>query len=105
MASNIVVFGLPETVEEKVTVKIGEVFDAVGEKPHFEAERIGKQREGATRPVLVKQMSGAVAAGIRRMAGKLKKSDSFRSVFISPDRTLMQRKEHKVCVEELRRRL
>ena len=82
-----------------------EVLEAVGENLHFEAERIRKQKEGATRPVLVKLRSGAVAAGIRRKTGELKKLDSFLSVFISPDRTLKQRKEHKDCVEELRRPL
>ena len=33
-----VVFGLSETVE-----KVGQVYDAVGEKPQFEADRIGKR--------------------------------------------------------------
>ena len=64
---------------------------------------MGMKREGVTRPVLVKLKSGVVV-GIRRNAGKLKKTDSFRTVYICPDRTLMQRKEHKECVAELRRR-
>ena len=101
---NVVVFGLTETSEEDVKNRVSEIQDAVGEKPQFEAERIGKVREGATRPVLVKLRSGAVAAGIRRKAGRLKNTDSFKSVFICPDRTMMQRKEHKECVAELRRR-
>ena len=54
---------------------------------------MGMKREGVTRPVLVKLKSGVVV-GIRRNAGKLKKTDSFRTVYICPDRTLMQRKEH-----------
>ena len=67
----------------------------MGEKPHFEAERIEVKREGVTRPVLVKLRSGVVAAGIRKNACKLKKTDSFRAVYICPDRTLMHRKEHR----------
>ena len=102
-ASNVVVFGLAEAAEEDVKGRVGEVLEAVGEKPHFEADRIGVKREGVTRPVLVKLRSGVVAAGIRRNAGKLKKTDLFRTVYICPDRTLMQRKEHKECVAELRR--
>ena len=62
-ASNVVLFGLSETVEENLKVEVEQVLDAVGEKPLFEAERIGKQRDGVTRPVLVKFLrSGAVAA-------------------------------------------
>ena len=34
-ASNIVVFGLPEAEDEKVTDSIGQVLDAVVEKAHF----------------------------------------------------------------------
>ena len=103
-AKNVVVFGLSETAEEDVKGRVGEILDAVGEKPHFEAERIGKARDGVMRPVLVKLRSGVVAAAIRKKAGKLKKTDSYSSVFICPDRTLMQRREHKDCVAELRRR-
>ena len=103
-ASNVVLFGLSESVEENLREEVGQVLDGVGEKPSFEAERIGKQREGATRPVLVKFRNGAVAAGILRRSGNLKKSDSCKSVYIAPDRTLLQRKEHQLCVAELRKR-
>ena len=58
----VVVFGQAETPEEDV--RVGEVLDAVGEKPQFVAERNGRVREGVTRPVLVKLKSGAAAAGI-----------------------------------------
>ena len=34
----------------------------------------------------------------------MKKTDLLKTVYICPDRTLMQRKEHKECVAELRRR-
>ena len=103
-ARNVVVFGLTETPEEDIKKNISEILDAVGEKPQFEAERIGRILEGVTRPVLVKLRSAAAATGIRRNAGRLKKTDLFRSVLVCPDRTLMQRKEHKECMAELRRR-
>ena len=47
---------------------------------------------------------GFVAAAIRKKARKLKKTNSYSLVFICPDRTLIQRMEHKDCVAELRRR-
>ena len=54
--------------------------------------------------VVATLMRGALAAAIKRKAGRLKKTYSFKSAFICPDRTMMQRKEHKECVAELRRR-
>ena len=103
-AKNLIVFGLPESAEEDLKESVSNVLDAVGEKPNFEVERVGKTREGKIRPVLVKLRSTAVAAQIRRKAGKLKKTEMFSSVFICPDRTQLQRREHKACVEELKKR-
>ena len=76
------VFGLTKTPEEDVSHRICGVLDSVGEKPQFVAERIGTVREGVARPVLVKLRKEAVAAGIRRKAGRLKKTDSFKTVII-----------------------
>ena len=103
-AANVVVFGLTESAGESVTERLDEILDCVGEKPPFEADRIGTKKEGAVRPVLVKFRSGAVASWIRRKAGALKSSEKFKSVYICPDRTILQRKEHRDCVQDLRKR-
>ena len=49
------------------------------------------------------QSSLSLTITLRMKAGRLKKTDSFKSVFICPDRTMMQIKEHKECVAKLRR--
>ena len=85
----------------------GNVFNS---KTHFEkytlvsGVTLAKQQLGTIRPIIVKLRSAIAASGILRKTGKLKRNDSTKSVYICPDRTLMQRKEHRECVEELRRR-
>ena len=69
---NVVVFGLTDTSEEDFNSRVSEILNAVGEKPQFEAEHIGRVREDVTRPVFAKLRTGAVAAGIRWKAGRLK---------------------------------
>ena len=105
-ANNVVIFGLPELESEAEDLKdaVSNVFDVLDVKPSFEVERIGKQQSGTIRPIIVKLRSAIAASGILRKTGKLKRNDSTKSVYICPDRTLMQRKEHRECVEELRRR-
>ena len=54
---NLVIFGLAEADGEKITAKVGEVFEALGEKPSVDAYRIGKKKscsEKACRPVFCK---------------------------------------------------
>ena len=43
-ASNVIVFGLTEAAEEDVKERVGEVLDVLGDKPHFDADRIGCKR-------------------------------------------------------------
>ena len=95
-ASNVIVFGLTEAAEEDVKERVGEVLDVLGEKPHFEADRIGVQREGATRPVIVKLTSGVDGGGgwDQEECGEVEENglvQDGKTVYICPDRTLMQR--------------
>ena len=50
-------------------------------KPQFEAERIGKFKEDVSRSIFIKLRTGTVAAGIRKKAGRLKKTESFKTVY------------------------
>ena len=85
---NLVIFGLAEEDGEKVTEKVGEVFEAVGEKPTVEACRIGKKKtnlENACRPVKVTVSSSLMVTQILTKARKLRLSEKFKTVFVSPD--------------------
>ena len=102
---SLMVFGLPEEDDEKICERISSVFEAIGEKPRFEACRLGKQKssdQDKVRPVKVTFSSATTVYQILKNAKNLKTSDSFQSVFISPDRSPDQRAKHRELVQQLR---
>ena len=53
---SLIIFGLPEEVDEKLCEKVSSVFEDIGEKPRVETCRLGKQKsniQGNARPVKV----------------------------------------------------
>ena len=56
-----------------MTESVGEMFQAIGEKPKFEAKRLGTVKEGQSRPRPVKVVfrSGAVTRTVLSKAPKL----------------------------------
>ena len=102
---NVVVFGLEEEAEEILSERVDEIFDELNVKPRFEAKRVGtKKPDDLKRPVLIVMKSAAVAREVVAKASKLRESDKFRGVFISPDRTMEQRIAQRDLVAELKRR-
>ena len=102
---SVIVFGLPESSDEQLCEKIGEVFQEIEEKPRIEASRLGKKSSSnpeTVRPVKVTLSSSLIATQILVKARNLRKADKFKSVFICPDRSLEQRVEHRKLVIELR---
>ena len=99
-------FGLPEVDSEDLGDRVGELFVQLqlGEKPHVETARIGNQKTGYIRPVRVTLRSRLVVAQILRKAGGLKKSENFKTVYLSPDRSPELRNEHRKLVIDLKRR-
>ena len=87
-----------------LTEKVSAVFQAVGEKPKFEAKRFGTVKPGQSRPVKAVFRTVTVAKSVLAKAPKLRDIDVYRKVFVSPDRTPGQRAEHRALVEELKRR-
>ena len=85
--------------------RVAEVFGVLGEKPKFDAARIGEVKAGAKkRPIKVKFRSSTVSRQVLSKAPKLRDSETFYSVCISPDRTPEQRVIHRDLVSELKRR-
>ena len=101
---NVLLFGLEETEGEKLGEKVSAVFQAVGEKPKFEAKRFGTAKPGQSRPVKAVFRNSTVAKSVLMKAPKLRDNEKYRIVFVSPDRTPGQRAEHRALVEELKRR-
>ena len=102
---NVVVFGLDEEAGEKVSEKVTELLGVLDEKPKFSAQRIGELKRGCTkRPVKITFRSNAVTRQVLGKAAKLRTSEKFGKVFISPDRTPNQRARQRDLVVELKKR-
>ncbi|KAL5256848.1 hypothetical protein ACHWQZ_G011945 [Mnemiopsis leidyi] len=85
---SVMVFGLEENKDEKLRDMV---------------TRIGSSTR-KTRPVKVTIGSSVIAREILRKSKQLKNTAKFKTVYISPDRTIEQREEHKTLVLELKRR-
>ena len=81
-------FGLKEEEgEEVISETIGEVFEALGEKPRPESVlRLGTKQKEQIRPVLIKFRTAAAAYGVLKKSQGLRKNDKFMRVYISADR-------------------
>lgn len=101
---SLMMFGLPEEVNEQLCDKVSEVFQELGEKPRLEASRLGTPSSGKVRPVKINVTSAATVHQILIKARNLNQSVKHKSVFISPDRTPAQRAEHRLLVVELKRK-
>ena len=102
---SLMVFGLPEEADEKLCDKVSSVFGAIDEKPRFEACRLGKQKssvQGVARPVKVTLSSTSTAHHILTKAKNLRHIDSYKTVFINPDRSPEQRVKHRELVQQLK---
>jgi len=89
----------PELVDNQIT----ELFHEIDEKPSFEAFRIGLQTEKEKiRPVKISLRNAETVHRILTKAKNLKNSEKYRKVYISPDRTLEERRKHKQLVAEMR---
>ena len=104
-SKNLIVFGLEEEEEEEVRARVSELFGTLGEKPRpEEVSRLGMKRSGHNRRVIVKLRTSAAAAGVLKKTQGLRNSEKFKTVFISPDRTLTQRAEHRKLVDQMKER-
>ena len=101
-SKNLMIFGLEEAADEDIHSTVKEVFMSIGEKPFFKAERIGKQQSSViSRPVKVVLDSSTTLTDLLRKSNELK-TTIFTNVYLTPDRTLEQRVEHRKLVAELR---
>jgi hypothetical protein len=105
---SLMVFGLAENNKENLSDKISAVFQDIGEKPRFEACRLGATSSGddkkKIRPVKVTVSSSMIASQILSKSRKLSKTVDHSSVFICPDRSPDQRAKHRELVLEMRAR-
>ena len=103
---NFLIFGLPEEKEEEqLEAQVSEVLETIGMKPKVEAQRIGRRKTaGSTRPVKVIATNSLVVDQILSNARNLRNSVKFRTVFLSQDRSVEQRKVRKDLVQDMKKR-
>ena len=104
---NLMIFGLTEETEEQLHDKVSNVLLELGEKPKIEVCRIGVEKSGTkqfARPVKVSVSSPTIVQQVLSKARKLRNSEQYGHVFISPDRTAEQRAEQKKLVQERKKK-
>ena len=106
-------FGLREEAEEDISGKVCDVLLQLNLKPKVDVPRIGSSVQSTSqdsanrrpRPVKVTVASSAIVKEVMSRAKHLKNCSGFRGVYISPDRSVEQRAEHRKLVSELKQRL
>ena len=100
------VFNLPDEDEEQLCSKVGEVLQELGVKPVIEANRLGTRSKDTdtARPVKVFLSSSVTVNQILAKAKRLRTSSKHKSVFICQDRSPTDRAQHKLLVEEMKKK-
>ena len=100
---NVVVFGVSEAEAEELHAKVLDIFESLDEKPQMsECVRLGRKREGAVRPIMVKLGSSETVQRVLFKARCLKGSEQYNGVYFSVDRTVEERATRKQLVEQLK---
>ena len=82
-----------------------ELFASVGEKPSFMASRVGKKSGSKRRPVKVTLTCNGSVNQILAKAKRLRTVKKFKYVFLSPDRSLDERTQHRNLIPDLKQRI
>eukprot|EP00116_Pleurobrachia_bachei_P005284 sb/3465546/ len=102
-SANLIVYGLAENDDSSDTNKLKELFEHLAEAPVLsEVSRLGRTSDGRVRPVRVVLRSRETARAILGKSAQLRDSETFQSVFISPDRTVEERTERRDLVARLK---
>ena len=102
-SKNVIVFGLPEEQDESVDTKVSLLLEKLEEKPQTaDCCRIGRSKPGMSRPIRFKVKNSESVYQILRKAKQLKEIEGYKSVFISPDRTVEERISRQKLVNELK---
>ena len=103
----VVVFGVDEEAGECITTKVSTILEQLEEKPKITGcRRIGQRVTGESkkRPIIFSVKSTDIVYQILRKAKRLKDIEGFKTVYISPNRTLDERISRQKLVSELKER-
>ena len=99
---NLMIFGLGEVEGENLHSKVGEVFEELGQKPIFEAERVGIVDKVKCRPVKVVLQNRNSVFDLLKKSKDLKNCKRMEKVFLQPDRSFEERLKHRKLIGELK---
>ena len=103
-SKNIVIYGVPEDLSQPLESRVGDIMQHLDQKPRIvDCCRLGKEQEGAVRPIKVTLSSSSIVVEVLRNSTKLKNAEGCRQIFICPDRTVEQRKAQKGLVVQLKK--
>ena len=99
---NVMIYGLEETDEETLEVEVGKVLAEIEEKPVLsDCCRVGIRKPDSKRPVKFTLRSSDMVKQILSKAKLLRTKEGYSSIYISPDRTVEERRAFKKLWEEL----
>ena len=99
---NVILYGIQEKAEENLKEEVENVLIEIGEKPVVkDCTRVGQKRDDVPRPVKFTLSSTDHVSQVLRNAKRLRTKEGFKSVYLSPDRTVNERKAHKKLLEQL----
>ena len=100
---NILVYGAAEGIKEKQL--LADIFQQIDTEPEVvEHYRIGTVKDISNRPIKVKLRRPGAVRNVLINAKKLKGHDKLGSIFISPDRSMEERKAHKQLIDEMKKK-
>ena len=104
-AKNVVFYGVNEAQDQPLEPRVQEILNHLGQKPRIvECCRLGKVRDGDTRPIRVTFSSSSIASEVLGNSKQLKNAEGCQRIFICPDRTIEQRRTHRELVIKLRQK-
>ena len=101
-AKNLMIFGLSEVEGENLHSNVVEVFEELGQKPTFEAERVGIVDKVKCRPVKVVLKNRNSVFDLLKKSKNLKNCRKMEKVFLQPDRSFEERLRHRKLIGELK---
>ena len=102
---NVIIYGAEEADQEMLSDKVSEILLEIGEKPTVrDCCRVGLRKGTTPRPVKFSLSSSDLVNQVLRKARLLRTKEGFQSVYISPDRTVEERRAYKRLIEELKKK-
>ncbi len=104
-SKNLIIYGLPEEDKEIPESRVLQVLDQLNEKPRIlSCCRLGKVTADKVRPLKFSVSSSDFVRQILNKTKLLKEVVGYRSIYVCPDRSVVQRTAHKKLTEELKQK-